>query len=226
VLSAGPPAAPPRDRSRLAGLLAGGLVLVLMVIAAGLYLLRDTGDGLAGADQPAMPGSAVPTSPTDRPAPLGAGPGLPAPSGPGPSGPVTQPPAGWTIPVNAYCREADRQLKAVPAPKSDAEQASTLHQLASIVRAMNTRLHGMTVPADQKAAYDAMMSSWEEVPGGYDEAAAAAEKGDANAYQLAMARSSAANDEGNSIAHQIGLGDCADAGGLPDASQQPSPSTV
>jgi uncharacterized protein (DUF885 family) len=135
------------------------------------------------------------------------------------------PTSGWTVPINAYCRQVDLQLKAVPRAQTATQVPITLRQTGSIVRAMNARLHGMTVPTDQKSDYDAMMAAWDRVPGAYDQAATAAANGNQSGMDSALAQSDQANEQGNAIANKLGLADCAGAGGLGGSSGPSSASS-
>ncbi|HEY6796249.1 MAG TPA: hypothetical protein VI248_16360 [Kineosporiaceae bacterium] len=221
VLQVGTPGSPGGGRGRVVAMVVGLVAVVLVLVAGGVYA---AGHALRGRTGPAGQ-AALPTAPDGQDPfgnPFGPAPGPPAPT---PSAPVI-PSQGWTVPVNAYCRDVDLQLKAVPSATTVAGQISSLRQLAGIIRTMNTRLRGMQVPADSRSAFEAMMAAWEQVPAGYEQAAVAAEKADRDGYAAAIAHAEQANDQGNVIAGQLGLGYCADAGGLPETVSSPKASTI
>jgi hypothetical protein len=199
------PAGAPSGRGRVVGLIVGVVALALVLMSGAIYLANDY-FGSQDANSPSEAtndGSAAP----------------------GPSGLATSSGESWTVPVNAYCRVMDRQLKAVPKPRTVVERVAVLHQDAAILRNMNSRLRGMPVPQEHRSDYDAMLTAWEQVPPGYENAATAATKGDQAGVDSALTRSEMANNRGNVIANRLGLSDCAGAGGLPEPGQSATSAT-
>ncbi|MDQ1287212.1 MAG: hypothetical protein QG622_777 [Actinomycetota bacterium] len=195
------PVAGPRKgpgRGTLAALVIGGLVLVLMV-GTGVVLL-----GRSALDKSSSTWSTGPRN--------GDGDPRDEPTSPTPSATASKEP--WAVRINGYCRIVDRQLKAIPEAETANGQVVWLQLTAGVIRNMNKRLRGMEVPAAKRQDYDAMMTAWERVPISYDQAAEAVRKQDKNAVRTAMDQAERENDKGNAIANELGLTDCAGAGGL------------
>lgn len=197
-------------------------VLALALVTAGVVVLvrkyPNTWDALRW---PGTSGSTAPPADTD-----GADPLRPQLAPPNSSGSPTNGSQEWTVPINAYCKQVDLQLKAVPDPRSRGDQVIRWHRMAQIIQGMNSKLRKMTVPAEHRSGYDSMVNAWDQVPPGYEKASAAIEKDDETAYAIALASSEQANAKGNKIANQLGLPSCAGAGALPDQGQQPTQSMI
>jgi len=218
VLGHGPSS--PSRGGRIAAIVGSLVVVFALVVAGGVWLLHDPNAGNdSGLPQPSR---VAPFDPGATPDP-----GLP--TDPAPSAPprtrAPQSTESWAAPVNAYCRVADRQLKAVPQGKDKAARVAYLKGTGAVIRAMNDRLRGMSVPPEHKADYDGMLAAWDQVPTGYDQQAAAVTSGDQTALDAAVASTEAANERGNQLANRLGLPDCADAGGIPDGSSSPTKSS-
>jgi len=217
------PSSPPRG-GRIAAIIGALVVVFALVITGGVWLLHDkSASGSSGLPSPSR---VAPFDPGATPDPgLPTDPALPtAPGGP-PRTRAPQSTEAWAGPVNAYCRVVDRQLKAVPQGKDKDAKVAYLKGTGAVIRAMNDKLRGMSVPPEHKADYDGMLAAWDQVPTGYDQQAAAVAAGDQTALEAAAARTEIANQRGNLLANRLGLPDCADAGGIPDGSGSPTKSS-
>jgi hypothetical protein len=187
----------------LAGLVIGGLVLILMVGTGVVYLSRH----VTVRDVPSASSEPLTTAGPD--------------GGSEPTAPASEEP--WAMRINMYCQSVDLELKAVAEAEPSRDQTSRLTKMAGVIRAMNTRLRTMEVPTAKRSQYESMMTAWEQVPIYYDLAVKAAVSKDSSAFRSALGKADTQNEKGNSIANGLGLTDCAGAGGLPENGKRRQP---
>ena len=191
----GRPTGRPRMLPWILGAVAGVLVLVL------------TGVGLAVWS---------PWSKTSDPIPARTSPSSPAdPSSSSEPGGAAADPANqsWLLATNAYCRgTTDPELKAA-SPLSKTDPATYFERNAAITRELDTLLR-KNPPAGLRSQVEEIATHWDEMADLLDQAAAAIRDGDRTTATQLLDESDTANQLGNDLAKQIGLPDCADAGGI------------
>lgn len=191
---------------------AGVVALVGVLAAVGAVFAAGNGD-------PEAAGPVVPGPSFTEPSPDGgAGGGQPTPRRtptPAPRVPSPTSAAGkaYVDQANAYCRSTtDPGLKAA-APLGQSDPAEYLRESAKVNRALDDHLR-KDVPKELSSTVAQITKSWDRLSEYYEKAADAFEAGDAQAFQQHLGTAQDANELGNDLAKQIGMSDCADAGGL------------
>jgi hypothetical protein len=93
-------------------------------------------------------------------------------------------------------------------------------RVAEINRQLDAHLRG-SVPSALRPEVERIAAAWDQMASLYDQAAAAARKGDRSQALDYSGRAEEANQFGNDLAVKIGLRDCAAAGGIGVASGSP-----
>jgi hypothetical protein len=195
-------------------------VAVAVVVAVGAVLAGVAATFATSGDDREASAPVVP-APSFGPPSGGAtgdpAPGLspratPAPAPRVPS-PTSEAALAYVAKANAYCRTTtDPALKAAE-PLSQTDPARYLRAAAKANRELDAELR-KDVPRDLRSTVAQITKNWDALSEGYEKAAEAFEAGDAATFSQLLAQAQDANAVGNDLAQQIGMGDCADAGGL------------
>lgn len=215
----GAPVGAPQGPStaRTVGIILGvTAALVVAVVAAALVLWRPWDGTTQVADPgpvPSVTGEA-PTLPSDP-----DGGATPAPA-PAPTEPALPPQALKSAAAKAYVKRANAFCRATTDPAlkkafayADSDPERFLTEAARINRELDTYLR-KDVPDEISDNVAGITKDWDTFASEYEKGAKAYVAGDLEAAGQRLTAGEAANRDGNAKARQIGLSDCADAGGL------------
>jgi hypothetical protein len=188
--------------------------LVVAVVAAALSIWQPWDGGSSVAVPDPLP-SITRDAPNPVPAPDGGATPAPAPTEPALPKITLKTAAAkaYVEKANAFCRATtDPELKkAFAYADSDPERLFT--EAARINRELGTYLR-KNVPDEISGNVAGITKDWDTVATAYERGAKAYVAGDLESAGQELAAGEAANRDGNAKARQIGLSDCADAGGL------------
>ncbi len=123
-------------------------------------------------------------------------------------------PQAWIRTTNAHCRSTvDPAYKAAAEQYRETDSIAYFTQMATITRDLNQVL-GQGQPASLAAQVRQIIDAWGAMASEYEQMVQALEAQDVARAKEAYERSEGANARGNAVAKQIGLPDCADAGGI------------
>lgn len=126
--------------------------------------------------------------------------------------------ADWRRVMNGYCRRTlDPAFKAATGGSSNLPATAiptVLPALASAQGAADRYLEAVAIPGEMAGAVRHMISSWDRMVLSYVTAATAYGSGDLEKAQTTARAGNAANLDANAVANELGLSDCAGAGGL------------
>ncbi|WP_088314443.1 hypothetical protein [Kineosporia sp. R_H_3] len=213
----GAPVGAPQGPStaRTVGIILGvTAALVVAVVAAALVLWRPW-DGVTPVADPGPRPSITGEAPTPLPDPDGGA--TPAPV---PTEPALPPQALESAAAKAYVKRANAYCRATTDPAlkkafayADSDPERFLTEAARINRELDTYLR-KDVPDEISDNVAGITKDWDTFAAEYEKGAKAYVAGDLETAGQRLAAGEAANRDGNAKARQIGLSDCADAGGL------------
>jgi hypothetical protein len=212
-----PPSVPPSSGRKLfwiIGAVAAVMVLLLVGVSVAAWQRLSAGTNTTASGTPT---AGTPTAPGSTSPDTGTPPGSPgATSGgatPGPTSPPDAASTSWLTATNAYCRSTtDPDLKRV-APLATTDAATYFTRVAAINRQLDTFLR-KNPPTGLRPQVEQVASAWDQMASLMDQAATALRGNDRTGAARLLDQSDTANQRGNDLANQIGLQDCADAGGI------------
>jgi hypothetical protein len=194
----------------------GAAVLALLLLAGAAVAVRHAWSdrtSTTAANSPAVPAPTVApdtgnpgASPPDAPS-TGA---PPAPSGSAPADPTSR---SWLAATNAYCRNTTDPALKKAAPLAATDPATYFNRIAAINRELDNLLR-KDPPSGLRVQTGQVASDWDRMATLFDQAATAVRQNNRSGAAQLIAQGEVANRLGNDQATQIGLRDCADAGGI------------
>jgi hypothetical protein len=115
--------------------------------------------------------------------------------------------ADWVTQANAICKDLNTRAEAI-APKSEADLGPAITKMAQLSAEDITKLAALKPPAEIQADVTTMVTAYQKVNQGFQDAAAKVAAGDTQGASTLMESATEAGKAGDTIATKLGATEC------------------